>query len=137
MKLPTMARSTSAQQLGKLSSKLSIAGLVGATITFGIASSVVAQTLTNSQPGTFSNTFPNADGSSDPFSNRGEGQASGVMDLIHRAMQGSSKGAAEFNAEQGASLDSAAAQFRAKQQELLRQSSPPSVAPVVPSPSSK
>ena len=108
------ARSNRAQRLVSTSGAV-IAGV--GLVALGFAASVSAQTVTNSQPQTG---FPNSDTNPDPFSNRGEGQSSGVMSLIHRALQGQSKGAEEFNAEQQENLDSAAAQFRAKQQELLR-----------------
>lgn len=123
------ARSNRAQKLVKGCAVVAGVGLV----TLGFVSSVSAQTAANGQP---LGAFPNAESNPDPFSNRGD-QSSGVMSLIHRALQGQSKGAEEFNAEQQESLDSAAAQFRAKQQELLRSNSAVPVAPVVPAPASK
>ena len=125
-------RSTSAQKLVQAGGAIvAAAGLVA----LGLVSSVSAQAVNNSQPLSGSG-FGNSDGSSDPFSSRGD-QSSGVMGLIHRAMQGQTKGADEFRAEQDESLDSAAAQFRARQQELLKQNAGTSVVPVAPLPATK
>ena len=105
MKSAAPARSSRARRLVKTSyAAIAGAGLVA----LGLVSSVSAQT-TNTQPfgqPLGATGFPSSEGSSDPFSSRGNGQGSGVMDLIHRAMQGQSKGAAEFKAEQDESLDS-------------------------------
>jgi hypothetical protein len=138
MKLVAAARSTSAPRLVKAGGV--IVAAVG-LMALGSVSSVSAQTVNNAQ--TLSqplngNGFSNADGSADPFSSRGGNQSSGVMNLIHRALQGQSKGADEFNAEQQQSLDSEAAQFRAKQQTLLQQgTAAPAVPTVAPLPATK
>jgi len=58
--------------------------------------------------------------SSDPFSNRGNSQSNGIFDLIHRAMQSGSVSNDDFRTEQNDNLDSATAEFRAKQLERLR-----------------
>jgi hypothetical protein len=138
MKLVAAARSTSAPRLIKAGG--AIVAAVG-LVMLGWGSSVSAQAVNNAQPLSQplnGNGFPNADGSADPFSNRGGNQSSGVMGLIHRALQGQSKGADEFNAEQQQSLDSEAAQFRAKQQTLLRQgAAAPTVPAVAPLPATK
>jgi hypothetical protein len=55
----------------------------------------------------------------DPFSGRGSDQAGGVMDLVHRAMQAGSLSNEDFYNQQTENLDSAAADFRAAQQQRL------------------
>lgn len=75
--------------------------------------------------------FQNPD-NPDPFSSRGNGQASGVMDLINRTLLGPTRSLEEFSADQQESLDSAAEQFRAEQMKRLR--NPGQVAPETPAP---
>lgn len=55
----------------------------------------------------------------DPFSGRGSDQSGGVMDLVHRAMQAGSTSNEDFYGQQKENLDSAAADFRAAQQQRL------------------
>lgn len=80
------------------------------------------------------------DSNNDIFSNRGGNASGGVFDLIHRAMQGSSKSADDFNQEQRESLDSATAEFRAKREALLRKqqqttpANPAATTPATPAP---
>jgi uncharacterized protein HemX len=54
----------------------------------------------------------------DPFSTRG---GMGVLDLIHRSQLGVSRNMNEFQSEQRQNLNDAAAEFRAKQKQLLEQ----------------
>jgi hypothetical protein len=54
----------------------------------------------------------------DPFSSRG---GMGVLDLIHRSQLGVSRDLNEFSLEQRQNLNDAAAEFRAKQRQLLEQ----------------
>lgn len=54
----------------------------------------------------------------DPFSSRG---GMGVLDLIHRSQLGVSRDLNEFSLEQHQNLNDAAAEFRAKQRQLLEQ----------------
>jgi hypothetical protein len=61
----------------------------------------------------------------DPFSSRGNGQADGIFDLIHRAIQGPSRSLDEFNSEQKESLDTAAADFRAQQRQRIQNQQSP------------
>ncbi len=77
--------------------------------------------------------FKPQDGSRDIFSNSSGGQMGGILDLIHRANLGNIRNSAEFKAEQQQGLNDAAAQFRARQLELLRQSQP-TPAPASPMP---
>lgn len=63
--------------------------------------------------------------SSDPFSGQGGGQANGVNQLIQRALSAPSISDEEFVRQQQDSLGSEAANFRARQQELLQQQSQP------------
>ncbi|PSB27844.1 hypothetical protein [Stenomitos frigidus] len=56
----------------------------------------------------------------DPFSSRGNDQAGGVMDLVHRAMQAGSLSNEDFYNQQTENLDSATADFRAAQQQRLK-----------------
>ncbi len=89
----------------------------------GIAS-VTAQP-SNAQVGVPSNqtTNPqNYDNSNDPFNQSVEqNNFGGIMNLIHRANFGGAGYNPEFFAEQGQQLDEAAAAFRAKQQQRVRQ----------------
>lgn len=60
--------------------------------------------------------------SDDPFSaQNNEGGSYGVFDLIHRATLGNNRDLNEFATEQNQNLDAAAAAFRAKQRQLMRQ----------------
>jgi len=54
----------------------------------------------------------------DPFSSRG---GMGVLDLIHRSQLGTGRNMDEFRWEQRKNLNDAAAEFRAKQRQLLEQ----------------
>lgn len=77
------------------------------------------------------------DGTSDPFSSRGSGQMNGLFDLIHRANFGSGRSLSDFRQDQQESIDSAASDFRSRQQMLLQQQSPseatvPAATPVNP-----
>ncbi|MGI0486167.1 hypothetical protein ACN4EK_12065 [Pantanalinema rosaneae CENA516] len=96
------------------STLLAIGLLAGMGVSLGILSPVMANPNTP-QP---LQDFQNPDKSSDPFSSRG-GQ-SGVMDFIHRAMQGGGRSIDEFSADQGENLDSAMTEFRKQQQAELR-----------------
>jgi hypothetical protein len=61
---------------------------------------------------------------SDPFSSRGnDGSSMGMMNLLQRAMQGSSLDAGAFAATNRELVQDAATAFRAKQQRLLQQRS--------------
>jgi hypothetical protein len=57
---------------------------------------------------------------SDPFSSRGSDANSGMMDLIHRAMQGPMPDMGAFSAANRESLNDAAAAFRAKQLKAIQ-----------------
>lgn len=74
----------------------------------------------------------------DPFGSRSGG--AGFFDLIHRANLGGLKSGVEFRQEQRQNIDNAAADFRTRQLELLRQqtaqpSMPAGDPTVVPAPS--
>jgi hypothetical protein len=58
--------------------------------------------------------------SSDPFAGSSD-STSGMMDLIHRAMQGPMPDMGAFRAANRENLNDAASAFRAKQQKLLQQ----------------
>jgi hypothetical protein len=58
---------------------------------------------------------------SDPFSNRGGDSSSGMMDFMHRVMQGPGPDMGTFSAANRENLNDAASAFRAKQQRLLLQ----------------
>lgn len=60
----------------------------------------------------------NSEQSSDPFSRTGS--SFGVFDLIHRANLGSGPNPDEYSSQQNESLNTAAAEFRKKQQERLQ-----------------
>lgn len=68
--------------------------------------------------------------STDPFSNRGNG--TGIFDLLHRSRLGNNRDMNEFNAEQRKNLNDAAAEFRARQRELLQQQAKPAPGTVSP-----
>lgn len=111
---------------------LMFAGALAVTsVVLGVAPNVLAQMTPTADP---LKDIQNSEAGNDPFSNRGGNATSGMMDLIHRAMQGQSKSSEEYSAEQRENLDSAASEFRRLQQERLRQT--PSTTPAVtPSPS--
>ena len=62
----------------------------------------------------------NSEQSSDPFSRTNEANSFGSFDLIHRANLGSGPNIEEYSSQQDESLNTAAAEFRKKQQERLR-----------------
>ena len=62
----------------------------------------------------------NSEQSSDPFSRTNEDNSFGIFDLIHRANLGSGRSIDDYTSEQDQSLNTAAAEFRKKQQERLR-----------------
>lgn len=72
--------------------------------------------VTNVDP--FADTQAN-DGLSGLFNNRNDGSTSSVFDLMQRIMSGGAN-SADFQAQQQQNLNDAAAEFRAKQQQLLR-----------------
>jgi hypothetical protein len=100
---------------------------VGLTLLSFSALSAQAQTANTVQP--LQDFKPN-DSGSDIFNNRGGGQ-SNFMNFIQNAIQGSNaRPADEVASEQQQNLNDAAAQFRARQSELLRKPKPaPSLAP--------
>ncbi len=65
------------------------------------------------------------------FNNRGDGSTTGLMQLLQRIGSPSADPAA-FQAQQRENLDAAAAEFRAKQRQLLKQQGQPQVAPAAP-----
>jgi hypothetical protein len=65
------------------------------------------------------------------FNNRGDGSNSAIFDLIQRISNPTLDPAA-FRQQQRENLNSAAAEFRAKQRQLLQQQGQPQVAPVTP-----
>ena len=101
--------------------------------------SVLAQTATTPLQGTTVNPlqdFQQQD-NPDPFSERGSSQSNGIFDLIHRAVLGPSRGLDEYSTEQRDNLNTAAAEFRAKQQQLLQnpgQTTPAAVTPATVTP---
>jgi hypothetical protein len=62
----------------------------------------------------------NSGNSADPFSRSQTGGQTGVFNLIHQAIQKPSQSPEEFSTSQQENLDSAAAEFRAKQLEMLQ-----------------
>ncbi len=64
----------------------------------------------------------NSDRSSDPFSRANQGDNFGLMDLMRNAIKNSNRSSDGFSpGSQDENLDSAAAQFRAKQQQIILQ----------------
>ncbi len=61
-----------------------------------------------------------------PFSSRGDdGQAfSGIMQLMHRAQQGSIRSINDYSTEQNQNLDAAAAKFRQRQLQMMQNQTP-------------
>lgn len=57
---------------------------------------------------------------SDPLNGSGTGQGFSVFDMIHRANLGNGRTLEDFSVEQRENLDSAAAEFRARQRERLQ-----------------
>ncbi len=112
MKLTTRIATTRTGKPAHLA--LSLLAAIG--LAAGFASAASAQDVDVAQP---QQIFNDQD-SRNPFSNRGSDQAGGVMDLVHRAMQaGSSLSPEDFYNQQQENLDSAAADFRAAQQQRL------------------
>jgi len=73
--------------------------------------------------------------SSDFFSNRDNGGINSMLDLIHNANFGSIRTQEQFRQDQQQSINSAAQEFRDRQQQLLRQSqstNPPTTPAPVP-----
>ncbi|NJL22077.1 MAG: hypothetical protein HC895_16695 [Leptolyngbyaceae cyanobacterium SM1_3_5] len=62
---------------------------------------------------------------SDPFSQRGNGQMGSVMDLVQRAISGGYTPPDEFNRQQSETINSEASDFRSRQLELLQQQAQP------------
>lgn len=89
---------------------LTVSGLIA-----GFSSTASAQQAGTAQPQQIFQDQQNRD----PFSGRGNDQAGGVMDLVHRAMQAGSLSSEDFYGEQKENLDSAAATFRAAQKQRL------------------
>ncbi len=71
--------------------------------------------------------------SSDLFSERDNAGVNSILDLIHNAQFGSIRTQEQFRQDQEQNIDSAAQEFRNRQQQLLRQSqdasTPPAPAP--------
>lgn len=57
---------------------------------------------------------------SDPFARMNRGDSMGLMDLMRRATQSGNRSIDDFNSEQNQSIDQAAAQFRARQQQQIQ-----------------
>jgi hypothetical protein len=56
-----------------------------------------------------------------PFSARDQGEAmNGIMDLMHRAQMGNIRSSSEYSTEQNQNLNDAAAKFRQRQLEMIR-----------------
>lgn len=75
------------------------------------------------------------DTSSDLLSGGENGGISSMMDLIHRANMGEIPSSGEFQQDQRSRITTQAEQFRARQQELLRQQQQGSSAPALTPPS--
>lgn len=83
----------------------------------------------------FDNSLSGDGRSSDPFSGGGDGQASTLLDMFHRANFGTIPSMPDFQRDQQERIGDEATNFRNRQLELLRQqpqaqpASPPPVAP--------
>ncbi len=55
-----------------------------------------------------------------PFSRNGQADSLGMLDLIRRAGQGSSRSVGDYSTEQNQNLDAATAQFRARQLQQIQ-----------------
>lgn len=68
----------------------------------------------------------NAQENRDPFSRTNDGDAfGGIMQLMQRAQMGTIRSTSEFTAEQDRSINDAAAQFRQRQLEMIRNQNQP------------
>jgi len=88
----------------------------------GVSSTALAETA-NSEV-----LFQNAqsgDGTSDPFSGRGNGQMNSVFDLIHQVTLGPDRTSSEFQQDQNQSINSEAQEFRTRQLQLLQPQAQP------------
>lgn len=62
----------------------------------------------------------NSEENSDPFSGNNGGNSFGIFDLIHRAKLGNGPNLDDYNSDQNQKLNTAAAEFRKKQQERFQ-----------------
>ncbi len=63
----------------------------------------------------------NPDNNRDPFSRANDGEAmNGIFDLMHRAQMGNIRSLSEYSTEQDQSLNDAAAKFRQRQLEMMK-----------------
>lgn len=70
----------------------------------------------------------NNERNADPFSERGANANDAFFDMMHRVQLGNIRSVSEFGQDQQNSIGTEAADFRARQQELLRQREQPSSA---------
>lgn len=95
--------------------RLIVLGLLAFT---GLAASHMAPAFAQTTPAQpFDN--PQSAERSDIFSNRGGNQSGGMMDIIHRAIQGQGRSFEEFNEGQQENLDTAAQEFLKLRQQRL------------------
>lgn len=100
------------------STQLTLGFMTVSVLMAGLPSAASAQQAGSAQPQQIFQDQQNRD----PFSGRGNDQAGGVMDLVHRAMQAGSLSSEDFYGQQKENLDSAAASFRAAQKQRLTDS---------------
>lgn len=102
--------------LGKRLTQLVLGLLAGtALVPFVLPQIILAQSLDRDP----SQDFQRQD-NNDAVYGSGTGQNFSVFDMIHRANLGNNRSIEDFSVEQGENLDSAAAEFRAKQRERLQ-----------------
>ena len=114
------------------STQLCLGLLVASGLAIGSSQVAAAQTA-NTNP---LQDFQNSD-ASDPFSSRGSGQVSGMMNWLQRAMQNNDQNWADFNAAQDENLEQAAAAFREAQRKRMNSTPQPDATqptPVTPAP---
>lgn len=97
---------------------LALSVLMSAVVTIAIAKPTLAQ-VTSAD--TLQQAPQSGEYNSDPFSSNGNGQMNSVFDLIHRANMGGGRSLSEVQEEQRENISSEAADFRARQMELLQQ----------------
>ncbi|MES1023163.1 hypothetical protein ABN584_09710 [Gloeocapsa sp. BRSZ] len=103
----------------------------GVITTFLLPSASLAQVTNSADPQEIFRRERN----NDPFSSQNTNDSFGMFDLIHRAQMGTMRDPYEYANEQNQNINSAAEAFRARQRQLMQQSSQQQATPAnAPSP---
>jgi hypothetical protein len=108
-----------------------------ATLGFSLLIPQSSRAQVNTVPNTDPNPLQdlNTQENRDPFSRTNDGDAfGGIMQLMQRAQMGTIRSTSEFTAEQDRSINDAAAQFRQRQLEMIRNQNQPQPANTIKTP---